>query len=41
MVDSLRVLMVSPQFRPRVGGYEQAGDRLAAELSAEATGSRL
>ncbi|HIG01123.1 MAG TPA: glycosyltransferase family 1 protein [Myxococcales bacterium] len=32
MVDPLRVLMVSPQFRPMVGGYEQAGERLAAEL---------
>lgn len=30
----LRVLMVCPQYRPLVGGYERAAERLAAELHA-------
>jgi glycosyltransferase involved in cell wall biosynthesis len=29
---SLRVLMISPQFRPIVGGYERAAERLAVAL---------
>lgn len=33
MEDPLRVLMVSPQFRPIVGGYERAAERLAVELN--------
>lgn len=31
---SLAVLMISPQFRPLVGGYERAAERLSAALSA-------
>lgn len=31
---SLRVLMLSPQFRPLVGGYERAAERLSAALAA-------
>jgi L-malate glycosyltransferase len=30
---SLRVLMISPQFRPIVGGYERAAERLSAALA--------
>ncbi len=33
MVEPLRVLMVCPQFRPLIGGYEQAAERLGLELS--------
>ena len=29
----LRVLMICPQFRPLVGGYERAAERLSAELA--------
>ena len=32
MKRKLRILMVSPQFWPIVGGYERAGERLSAEL---------
>ena len=32
MVHRLCVLMIVPQFRPLVGGYERAAERLAAEL---------
>ena len=32
MGEALRVLMVCPQFRPAVGGYEQAAERLGIEL---------
>ncbi|MCS5635821.1 MAG: glycosyltransferase family 4 protein, partial [Myxococcota bacterium] len=32
MGDALRVLMVCPQFRPLIGGYEQAAERLGIEL---------
>lgn len=32
MEKKLRILMVSPQFRPIVGGYERAAERLSAEL---------
>lgn len=32
MPKRLRVLMIAPQFRPIVGGYERAAERLAAEL---------
>ena len=31
--ESLRVLMISPQFRPLVGGYERAAERLSAALA--------
>jgi len=34
----MRVLMVSPQFRPIVGGYERAAERLAASLAARGHG---
>jgi glycosyltransferase involved in cell wall biosynthesis len=34
MADPLHVLMVCPQFRPLVGGYEQAAERLGVELIA-------
>ena len=34
MAGPFRVLMVCPQFRPLVGGYEQAAERLALALSA-------
>ncbi len=30
----LRILMISPQFRPIVGGYERAAERLSAALAA-------
>jgi len=30
--EPIRVLMISPQFRPLVGGYEQAAERLCAAL---------
>ena len=30
----MRVLMISPQFRPLVGGYERAAERLSAALAA-------
>ena len=33
MDRSLRILMVCPQFRPIVGGYERAAERLAQELA--------
>ncbi len=33
MTEPLHVLMISPQFRPMVGGYEHAAERLALELS--------
>lgn len=29
----MRILMICPQFRPLVGGYERAAERLSAELS--------
>ena len=32
MVRPFRILMISPQFRPLVGGYERAAERLSAEL---------
>jgi glycosyltransferase involved in cell wall biosynthesis len=32
--ERIRVLMISPQFRPIVGGYERAAERLAAGLAA-------
>lgn len=32
MVSKHYILMVSPQFRPLVGGYERAAERLSAEL---------
>lgn len=32
MVLKLCILMISPQFRPIVGGYERAAERLSAEL---------
>jgi glycosyltransferase involved in cell wall biosynthesis len=32
MQEKLRVLMMSPQFRPIVGGYERAAERLSSEL---------
>ena len=32
MSDTLRILMVCPQFRPLVGGYERAAERLAIAL---------
>lgn len=35
MSGGLRILMVSPQFRPLVGGYERAAERLAAGLVAD------
>lgn len=31
--QSLRVLMISPQFRPIVGGYERAAERLSAAIA--------
>ena len=31
--DSLRVLMVCPQYRPLIGGYERAAERLATVLA--------
>lgn len=34
MKDGLRILIVSQQFRPLVGGYERAAERLAAGLAA-------
>lgn len=34
MSGPLRVLMVSPQFRPMVGGYERAAERLSQALAA-------
>jgi glycosyltransferase involved in cell wall biosynthesis len=33
--DGMRVLMISPQFRPLVGGYERAAERLSAALAEE------
>lgn len=33
MTSPLRVLMICPQFRPLVGGYERAAERLSAELA--------
>ena len=33
MGDALRVLMVCPQFRPMMGGYERAAERLGIELT--------
>lgn len=33
MLRPLRVLMVCPQFRPMIGGYERAAERLAAGLA--------
>ena len=32
MLRKLCILMISPQFRPMVGGYERAAERLSAEL---------
>lgn len=32
LTSRLRVLMICPQFRPIVGGYERAAERLSAEL---------
>jgi glycosyltransferase involved in cell wall biosynthesis len=32
--ESLRILMICPQFRPLVGGYERAAERLSAALAA-------
>lgn len=32
MAHRLRILMIAPQFRPIVGGYERAAERLSAEL---------
>jgi glycosyltransferase involved in cell wall biosynthesis len=32
MATPLRILMICPQFRPIVGGYERAAERLSAEL---------
>lgn len=32
MTRKLRILMVSPQFRPIIGGYERAAERLSIEL---------
>ncbi|MDE0887228.1 MAG: glycosyltransferase family 4 protein [Myxococcota bacterium] len=32
MAEPLHVLMISPQFRPMMGGYEQAAERLSLEL---------
>lgn len=32
MVDKYCILMISPQFRPLVGGYERAAERLSGEL---------
>lgn len=32
MKRKLRILMIAPQFRPIVGGYERAAERLSAEL---------
>ena len=32
--EPIRVLMISPQFRPLVGGYERAAERLSAALAA-------
>lgn len=31
--NPIRILMISPQFRPLVGGYERAAERLSAALS--------
>ena len=33
-MERLRILMLAPQFRPLMGGYEKAAERLAAELAA-------
>ncbi len=33
MTRKLRILMVSPQFRPIIGGYERAAERLSIELT--------
>ena len=30
----LAVLMICPQFRPVIGGYERAAERLSAQLAA-------
>lgn len=38
MTGSLRILIVSQQFRPVVGGYERAAERLAAGLAARGHG---
>lgn len=32
MAARLKILMISPQFRPLVGGYERSAERLSAEL---------
>lgn len=37
--EPIRVLMISPQFRPLVGGYERAAERLSAALAE--VGSRV
>ncbi len=34
MIGKLRILMVCPQFRPLIGGYERAAERLAIGLAA-------
>src|SRR5437660_8982668 len=36
--DLMRILMISPQFRPLVGGYEQAAQRLWMALAAAGIG---
>lgn len=33
MARKLRILMISPQFRPIIGGYERAAERLSIELT--------
>jgi len=33
MARKLRILMISPQFRPIIGGYERAAERLSIELA--------
>jgi glycosyltransferase involved in cell wall biosynthesis len=35
--EPIRVLMISPQFRPLVGGYEQAAERLSTALAEAGT----
>jgi glycosyltransferase involved in cell wall biosynthesis len=35
LTPELRVLMISPQFRPLVGGYERAAERLSKAMAAE------
>jgi glycosyltransferase involved in cell wall biosynthesis len=32
MKEALRILMISPQFRPIIGGYERAAERLSSAL---------